>query len=121
MQRYQPPTPDGAAAAGAQLAALAPWLQQRPAVAVPGGDGRLELRLGGGDAALELPLPAGRWRATIEPAAATATVAIDGCVADATGAWTVSTAGEQTVRLRRTGDIAIPIAVRRVRLARVGD
>ncbi|MBM3962536.1 MAG: hypothetical protein FJ306_11630, partial [Planctomycetes bacterium] len=60
VQRYQPPTPEGAAAAGAQFAALVPWLEQRRALAVPGADGRLDLRLGGEDAALEVALPTGR-------------------------------------------------------------
>ncbi|MFN9333961.1 MAG: hypothetical protein ACK6D1_15345 [Planctomycetota bacterium] len=121
VQRYQPPTPEGAAAAGAQLAALVPWLEQRQALAVPGADGRLDLRLCGGDAALEVALPTGRWRPMIEPADAAVAVAIEGCASDANGVATVPTAGEHVVRLRRTSPDGAPTAVRRVRLARVGD
>jgi hypothetical protein len=121
VQRYQPPTPAGAAAAGAQLAALVPWLEQRQALAVPGADGRLDLRLGGGDAALELVLPTGRWRPMIEPTDAAVAVEIDGCASDANGVAAVPTAGEHVVRLRRTTPDGAPITVRRVTLARVGD
>jgi hypothetical protein len=121
VQRYQPPTPEGAAAAGAQLAALVPWLEQRHALAVPGADGRLDLRLGGGDAALEVALPTGRWRPMIEPADAAVAVAIDGCASDANGVASVLTAGEHVVRLRRTSPDGAPTTVRRVTLARVGD
>jgi hypothetical protein len=48
-------------------------------------------------------------------------VAIEGGASDATGVATVPTAGEHVVRLRRTSPDGAPTAVRRVRLARVGD
>jgi hypothetical protein len=121
VQRYQPPTPASAAAAGEQLAALVPWLETRGAGAAAAADGRFVLRLADGEAALALPLPAGRWRVEIAPADAASTVAIDGCERDANGDWRLPAAGERTVRLARTSAGGGPCEVQQVVLTRRGD
>ena len=121
VQRYQPPTPAGAAAAGEELARLVPWLEQRRALAVPGPDGRLALRLGDGEATLALALPAGRWRAEVEPADAFSGIAIDDAPVDATGAFLLPYGGNHMLRLRVADSArpARPIAL--VTLRRAGN
>lgn len=118
VQRYQPPTPEQAAAADQQLAALVPWLKQRHALAAPGPDGRLGLRLAGSEATLELRLPAGRWRAEIEPADAASGLAIDDVPVDANGAFALPGDGRCTLRLRAPGDAAPTRLITRVTLRR---
>lgn len=118
VQRYQPPTPASAQAAGEQLAALVPWLEQRRALAVPGPDGRLGLRLASGEAAITLKLPGGRWRAEVEPADAFGSLAIDHAPVDANGAFLVLFDGDHTLRLRRADGAEPTPLITRVTLRR---
>jgi hypothetical protein len=127
VRRYQPQAPEAAAAVGAEVARLLPWLDDVRVAAVPeqvdvvAYEQPLALRLRAADATLDLLVPAGRWRPEVEPADAGAAVAIDGVTADGTGAFRLDAAGERTVRLRALDGAAASRPIRRVRLLRIAD
>lgn len=117
MMRRLPPPPTTAegAAITAGIEATGAWFYGRTAVAVPDGNGALELELRTARAELVLPMQTGIWQFTVVPANATLAVTAVGCEAGpGPGSFRIATDGDVVLALERATPTGPPMRVRSV-------